>query len=51
MAQRALLLLLSLAVLASASELAAKSPFDLYLLVRSFSPTFCKQEPCTIQPL
>ena len=25
--------------------------FDLFLFVRSYSPTFCRQERCTVRPM
>ena len=28
-----------------------KAPFDLFLLVRSYSPGYCKTAECTVAPL
>lgn len=53
MAIRALpLALLALGGIQLAFCTASPSPgFDLFVLVRSYSPTFCQETPCTINPV
>ncbi len=46
---------LVLALLLGVTLCTAASPkdvgFDLFVLVRSYSPTFCQEESCTINPV
>lgn len=44
-------ILLALLCLSAAVTSRAAGSFELYILVRSFSPTLCKQEACTTRPV
>ena len=49
MARQALLLLGILVGLAAGVK--EEAPFDLFLLVRSYSPGYCKTAQCTVPPV
>ena len=52
MAWRAALLLLVLrASLAAAGPAKQRNDFDLFVFVRSYSPTFCRETSCSIRPM
>ena len=52
MAWRAALLLLVLrASLIAAGPAKQRNDFDLFVFVRSYSPTFCRETSCSIRPM
>ena len=49
---RPLLALLALAAVAqTAADAPAGAGFDLFLLVRSYPPTYCEEQACSIKPM
>ena len=47
----ALILALLAALAAAEARSQPKAGFDLFLFVRSFSPSFCEQVTCSIDPV